>query len=75
MEDGFQNFSFNEPFRTGARGVSQGGFSFSGEDDGVQDGFNPDEMTYEVGNLFESAFKLAVGVFGGRLKALRKLNF
>ncbi|XWS37775.1 hypothetical protein CRYUN_Cryun19dG0074000 [Craigia yunnanensis] len=54
MEDGFQNFSFDEPVRTGA-GVSEGGSSFSGEDDEVQDDSNLDEMTYEVGILFESA--------------------
>ncbi|XP_022754627.1 E3 ubiquitin ligase BIG BROTHER-related-like [Durio zibethinus] len=47
MEDSFHNFSFDEPFRTAAGGVSQGGPSFSGDNNGVQDDFNPDEMTYE----------------------------
>ncbi|EOY23110.1 RING/U-box superfamily protein, putative [Theobroma cacao] len=47
MEDGFQNFSFDEHFRTvsaGAGGVSQEGPSFSGGD---QDNVDPDNMTYE----------------------------
>ncbi|XVF09816.1 hypothetical protein REPUB_Repub07fG0128900 [Reevesia pubescens] len=61
IENDFHNFSLDEtPFRTGDRGVSQVGPSFLDEYQGIQDDVNPEEMTYEVGNISKSALKSAV---------------